>query len=143
MSAGMVRIETLIDSMDQLTLLFTQEKALIAARDRDGLRELGEMKQRLARAHEEALRAIARDPVGLRELEAEERQRLQDAIVAFQAASLANAMAVQVALRATDALAATIVHAVNRAQELEGPPGGAGGYGRGSRAPASSFNQVL
>lgn len=144
MSAGKIRIELLVDSMTQLTTLYGKEAGLIAARDSEGLRELTETKIRLARAYEESLRTLARDPDGLTALEPEEMAHLQEVAMAFQAASLANAAAVRVAIGATDALAATMVQAINIARELDDtgmttrPT-----YGRGRVPPPTTYNQVL
>jgi hypothetical protein len=109
------------------------------------MNELTTSKQRLARAHEDAVRTFARDPEGLAILGPEDISRLRDITKTFEAASVENSLALRIAISASDAVAGTMVQAINLARELEAPAGlpGGTGYGRGRAAPATTYNQVL
>lgn len=145
MTVGEIRIETLIDSMVQLMELYRREEEVIAARDREGLNALATEKARLARAQEEAMRTVAREPELLRGMSAEVAERLHSTVGAFQAASLANAETVRVAIGASETVARTIVNAMTTARAQDDPTASFAppGYGRHRPPVSGSFNQVL
>jgi hypothetical protein len=142
------RAEGLITAMDDLGDVLRQEISCLKTLDFAGVRGLSDIKARLVRHYEEAVRRLRVEEEVLKAMPPDLRQRLQAATKIFRDTVDQNQSILRSALRASQIVVNTMVGTINSERALDGTYSNKGGlalartYGRRTATvPPATYNQ--
>lgn len=130
------RADGLIAAMDDLGDVLRKETACLRAQDYAAVRALSELKARMVRHYEDAVRRMRVEEDLLRSMTPEARAAVQAASARFRQAADENQSILKAALRASQLVVNTMVSTINKERVLEGTYTARGGmamaqhYGR-------------
>lgn len=130
------RAEGLIAAMDDLGEVLRKETACLRAQDYAGVRALSDVKARMVRHYEDAVRRMRLEEDVLRSMTPEARAEVRVASVRFRQAADENQSILKAALRASQLVVSTMVSTINKERVLDGTYTARGGmamaqhYGR-------------
>lgn len=136
------RVDGLIAAMDDLGDVLRKETACLRAQDYVGVRGLSDLKSRMVRHYEDAVRRMRLEEDVLRTMAPEARAAVQAASARFRQAADENQSLLKAALRASQLVVNTMVSTINKERVLEGTYTARGGmamaqhYGRRTAAVA-------